>query len=872
MKIARKFRIHFSAALAVALSLSACSNIDDWKIADFDYFRSHPLPTQAQMVKKDVPDSKATAAAKQSQTVLDQMAGYDKPLAGPVARGEGGLISEFRVEANTASPPVMKQVATEPSGNILKSLPLDQTKPPAPKTPVVPKNPDANANGNGGALELRQMLEGQDAKNPNNGVPASALSSLADSSANADPRAERQVEINFNNTSLRAVVEFVFGEYIKKPYVIASDFVDKEVNWVAQGEFSNEEIKRMFESFLDAQGIVVKQSDGVFVVANRGADAKSLGSGDLGIATGIWRLRHVDAAETMLLIRPFVSNPEAVALMDKRNTMIVTASGPELRYIDAFLRSVDTPNFKDKRILVYSPQYISAESMVTLIQALPQQLGMNSAEGKKQIEAAIIAGTKRVVIVADGQESRDVVMQYINQIDRAGARQKQIFYYALRNQVVDEVKNTLSSLLPGVLPDAAEVTVVSNLPTNSLVITATADQYFEIKKVIDRLDYRVPSVLIDATIVEVQLNDNLAYGVEWFLGGRVGKIKGDITTDLTNAAAIASPATRIGVVSLSNNTFATIDLLASETNLRVLSRPRVLVKNKATATIKSTDQVRIVKSVLTTSVQQGGDNIPKREFEDKEVGVSLQVTPRIAEDGTVNMAVKIQDSRQGADDDNSGERPRFNVREVNTELVTKNGETILIGGLIRNNATRTKSKVPFFGDLPIVGQAFSNTNDVDQRTELVIFMTPYLVVDEVSARLVSESISGLVNLNPELAKNSLTPDPDLSSPVDKSKPAGDKKIKPVSAAPVTQDEEYPQNKPMPENLFAEPPPIPPSNIPPPPPPPPSSSSSPEAGRAEKFISNPSPKKDGPPTLAPDDDLSSAPVGRVVKPLNKPLLQ
>lgn len=828
-KTHRKFAF---AAIAAALLLSACGSPELPEKKSLDYFLSHPMPTKDQLLQQNAPDSKIQAGVQQAQSVLDRMAQYDKPVAGPMPRGEGGVISEFTIKPQPTRP-AMKTVP----GSIEAPAPV-AVKPAAKPVPAA----DAEA------LALRQQLEGK---------PAPALENTI------DPGQKRQVEINFNNASLRAVIEFVFGEYIKKPYVIASDFADKEVNWVAQGEFTEAEVRRMFEAFLDIQGVGITEVGGVYSVGAKTGSVKSVGGGAFGSSTGVWRLKSIDVSEAIQIIRPFVSNPEAAVMLDKSNTLIVNGNSSEVHAIDNFLRTVDTGNFKDKHIIVYAPKNISAEAMVTLLQSLPQQMGLNSSEGKKQIEVALVTGAKRVVIVADSQETRDIAMQYVDQVDQPGKRQRQVFYYALRNQIVEDVRTTLTTLLPGLLPDVSEITAVANTPTNSLVITATPDQYFEIKKVIDRLDFRIPSVLIDATIVEVQLNDNLAYGVEWFLGGRAGKVRGDITTDLANAA-IPTPAARIGVISLTNNTFATLDLLASQTDLRVLSRPRVLVKNRATATIKSTDQVRIIKSVLTTNVQQGGSNIPQREFEDKEVGVSLQVTPRISEDGTVNMNVKIQDSRQGADDDASGERPRFNVREVDTELVSKNGETILIGGLIRNNASRVKTKVPVLGDIPILGQAFANTSDVDQRTELVIFLTPYLVMDEVSARLISEAVGGLVRTNPEAASLEKIPSPDLANPPS-SKPAV-KEPRPVPEAkplpPGLLDDVKPDPKPANKPLSPDAPGVPPP--PPPPMPPVEMVPPPEPSAKDSYIYSPKPSS-GPPTLAPDDTPSPAPDSKSIAP-------
>lgn len=906
------FSIGRSLAVLTALTaVTGCESADKNWLQKYDYFAANPPRSKEQLLADQPPGPKAQQAVAHSQAVLDQMANYDRPVTEPMPRGEGGLISNFSLPSSgrnnpgsrlqmigqsappaaesakratrhdprannprgaataepqsSFTPPVVSDTAVPPAPaaidaglNIVSAPPAMPAPEPAPTLSAPP--PTATTNDDAPALQaLRLALEtsaNQAVETPPATNPTATETNSAGPTAAVPPN-DYNVDINFNNTSLRTVIEFVFGQYIKQPYSIASDFQDKEVNWIVQGNFTPAQTKRLFDAFLDVQGAVVAWQNGFYTIANKTGQQRVGSGGEMGLNMGVWHLRSLDAAEALQAVRPFLASPENAQTIARTNILIVNGTTGELQAIDNFLRSVDVDNFKDKRVLVYAPEHISAEGLTTLLQALPQQLGMNTSEGKKQIEAAVISGAKRVVIVTDNPETRDVVLQYLRQVDRPGRRQRQVFYYGLRNQTVDDVRSTLTSLLPGIIPDAADITVVANAPTNSLVIGATADQYYEIKKVIDRLDYRVPSVMIDTTIVEVQLNENLAYGVEWFLGGRLGRVRGDITTDLTNAAAIPTPAARIGVVSLANNTFATLDLLASETNLRVLSRPRVIVKNKATATIKSTDQVRIVKSVLTTNAQQGGSNLPQREFEDKEVGVSLQVTPRIAEDGTVNMAVKIQDSRQGATDNSSGEpQPTFNIREVNTELVSKNGNTMMIGGLIRNTNSRVKRKVPFLGDLPFLGQAFANTNDVDQRTELIVFLTPYLVVDELSARLVSEALSNLAQLNPTTATNTAAPELDLTTP------ANEKPKLPEPPPPPPE----PANKQLSPTAVETQPTV---MIPPPPPPIDLLDETPATVPAPKPAT-----KLPPPSLADDPAPSPVPESRApgLPPIAKPLLQ
>ncbi|MGD9650660.1 MAG: secretin N-terminal domain-containing protein, partial [Dongiaceae bacterium] len=557
----------------------------------------------------------------------------------------------------------------------------------------------------------------------------------------------------------------------------------------------------------------------------------------------------VDAVEAAQVVRPFIGGAERVQVLDRRNVLTVIGGPAEIRAVDKFLQILDVPDFAAKRVIIYGPRYVSAEGMLTLLQNLPQQLGLNTSEGKRQIEAALIGGTRRLVIVADSAGSREAILRYIDQVDTPTAHPRQVFFYSLRNQTAEDLRNALTALLPGIIPDPAEITLVANTPSNALMISATADQYYELRKIIDRLDYRIPSVMIDATIVEVQLNDSLAYGVEWFLRGREGDLVNTAAVNLGNPLNIPSPVPgQIKLLSSQWDSRATLNLLASETNLRVLSRPRILVKNRSTATIKSIDQVRVLKSVLTTDVTVGGSNIPRREFEEKDVGITLQVTPRIAEDGSINMNVKIEDSRQGANDTSSGEsQPTFNVREVNTELLSQNGQTILIGGLIKNNLSRERQKIPFFGNLPLIGDAFRNLADENQRTELIVFLTPYLASDEMSAKLLSEAVSNMAMLNPDMARNAEAPGLYLGSTqptaVEAPPPPAPKPAKAVRKS-APRPLETPRNLPAPPDALPESSLNMPEQTPPAPPP------SPDITAEDRYQPRSPGSPRGRPTLAP----------------------
>lgn len=573
------------------------------------------------------------------------------------------------------------------------------------------------------------------------------------------------VEIEFVNARLRSVIEFIFNDYLKKPYTILPDFKDADVNLLMSGSFSQREILRMFEVFLDRHGVSVSETNGLFIISSRLQKA-DLDASTAGQTTAFWRLRFLNAQDIIPIAREFLSVPKALMIIPGVNMIVVTASGPEVRQIDNLMASIDVPYFSDTRILLYVPRYLTARALVALLQNLSRKLNVGQQAREKIVDAEIVENSNRVVIVTRDGEVEKIVRDFLHEVDRPGQNRAQVFYYPLRNERASDVSATVNAVINSLFLDAEDISIVPHGPTNSLIITATPEQYFEIRKLFARLDFTVPSVLIDTTIVEVQLNESLAYGVEWFLSKQFGDAAlADVTTNLINSAATggffgtgATGGTTIGIISLTANQFFILDVLASETELRVLSRPRILVKNKSRAVFKSIDEIRVVQSVESSDIQVAGATGFVRTFVEKEVGVTLEVTPTIADDGTISLDIKIEDSRQGAPDFSSGEpQPTFNRREITTTLIVGHGETVFIAGLIQSTAQQDRRKIPLLGDLPLIGAAFATETDSVTRTELIIMVTPYIVFDRQAARIVSEALtgSGLLERPPRPAGTSI---------------------------------------------------------------------------------------------------------------------
>jgi general secretion pathway protein D len=320
-----------------------------------------------------------------------------------------------------------------------------------------------------------------------------------------------------------------------------------------------------------------------------------------------------------------------------------------------------------------------------------------------------------------------------------GTRQN-VYYYNLANQEASTVAAAVNRMTGNLFPADLQPTVVELPETNALMITAEPRQYRTIRRMIDRIDYTVPSVLLDATLVEVQLNEQVGYGVEWFLNEVGDDIAFDFSSNFRNLTQAAGAQTTAGLLYLPENWFVVLDLLQDRTELSILSRPRISVSNGDTARLNSTDDIPIVTSEISTQATADANirtNIERREF-----GLQLEITPKIADDGSIDLEILIEDSRRGQDE-SVGEitQPTFNVRRVETNVKVQNGRTILIGGLFQRRDQNQVQGIPGAVDVPVLGKLFGTEVDDNQRTELLVFVTPYVVMDPDTSEALGRTFS-----------------------------------------------------------------------------------------------------------------------------------
>ena len=280
------------------------------------------------------------------------------------------------------------------------------------------------------------------------------------------------------------------------------------------------------------------------------------------------------------------------------------------------------------------------------------------------------------------------------------------------------------------------VRVVADEKRNALLIRAPRTEYRRIEQALRELDKAPMQVLIEASIVEVSLTGNLEYGVEWYLQNGLGQGReGQASLNMNKSGTIAAkqPGFSYTIVNLdkANLVRATLNALATKSQVRLLSNPSVLVLNNHSASIQVGRQQPIRSS---TSVTTG--NLVTESITYKDTGVMLSVTPSVNAGGLISMDITQQVTDVGETDVPTGQR-YFQTRQIQTRVAVRSGEPIVLGGLIRENDSGSRSGVPGFSDIPLLGALFSTTSNQRDRTELLVLMTPRVLEDDDQLRSAS---------------------------------------------------------------------------------------------------------------------------------------
>jgi len=350
---------------------------------------------------------------------------------------------------------------------------------------------------------------------------------------------------------------------------------------------------------------------------------------------------------------------------------------------------------------------------------------------------------------------------------------------------------------------SGQVLLVPNIDTNSIIVVAPPNLQPVVMSVLNQMDELPAQVMIEAVIMEADLNKQDQFGVEWNIAqtklfgtnnsaATIGQDfglhlppngSGATSTNGISGAPGAALEKGFTYALTAGQATAFINAVANNTKSNVLSTPRILTSNNATAQINISESVPYISSQTTDT---NGTTISNTSF--LNVGVILTVTPRITSNGYVMMDVSqtantLLSFINGA--------PEVNQRESQSTVSIKDGETIVLGGIIQNNISDIVNKVPILGDLPIIGNLFRSSNKTKGKTELLVFLTPHVVRTPEDARALRQMTTDQMDkqirdqVTETIHDQPATPSAPSTVPAPSTKPAADMSPSDNGGAPVS---------------------------------------------------------------------------------------
>jgi general secretion pathway protein D len=531
----------------------------------------------------------------------------------------------------------------------------------------------------------------------------------------------------------------------------------------------------MLESILDLYGAKISRRKGHYRIYPRDTPGSSvLGLGDidarmkLGFGYRVVPLEYVSASEMVKILESVSGEERDIRADDTRNLIILGGSSENVSNMLNAIELFDVDWMQNTNVALIRINHTDVDDILEDLRVmLTANQGEVEAGGVLRLET--IERLNSILVITRQFAYLERVRDFVRKLDvpaqGAGSR---LYVYEVRNSTADDLAGLLESLFnmkqeedegfdsdedltgPGSYPvtlslepteEEAEPIVTAGDPTddsdsdedsqtspqisivpvpdsNSLLIFATPSQFSSIELALEKLDKPPLQVLIEVTIMDVQLTGDLAYGIQWFLehGDADSGGLATIGDALTFPQTFSYAGVRDG-----GDVRAILGLLSADGKVEVLSSPSVLVRNNNSASIRVGNQ----QPVGTAALNPDGTIIAS-SVTYRDTGVLLEIEPSITSSGTVNVEITQQVTDVGEIDVATSQRTFLN-RNLSTSVSVNNGETIILGGLIRTNKAITSSGVPGLRDLPILGFLFGKTVTSNVRVELVMMLSPRII-------------------------------------------------------------------------------------------------------------------------------------------------
>lgn len=590
-------------------------------------------------------------------------------------------------------------------------------------------------------------------------LSAAAFSVQAEVAASEDGKSWT---VNIRNADIQAFISQI-ADMTGKNFVVDPRVRARDVTVVSTKALSAAEVYELFLSVLQVHGYAaVPSGDIIKIVPNTTAKQSNLplvGKNEAGgeaLVTRVIPVENSPVEELVPVLRPLVPQYGHLAAVGSANALIISDHMDNIRRMEAIIASLDNAESEDVQVIKL--EHAFAGDMVKMLESLTPQTG--GRRGKTKDGGVTVVADERTnrLIIKGDRITRQRMAQMIRNLDTPASATGGVQVVRLSHGDAEALAELLknfaegaSAAKPGADGKAAaaavtgdKVSIQADKSLNALVIRAEPAMMKEIMSVISQLDVRRAQILIEAAIVEVSGDTGKALGFQYVAGSDetgVGAINfgnaGLTINSIVQALATEDPSglalgdgITMGFGEQDSNGDlkwgALIQALSTSTDVNLLSTPSILTLDNQEASIVVGENVPFITGT-STSTGSGVSN-PFQTIQREDVGLSLKVTPHVAGLSTIRLELEQENSQVK---DSVGEAADIvtTTRKLESTVLADDGETIALGGLIRDNITKTVRKVPILGDIPLLGILFRSTSNSREKSNLMVFLRPTILPD-----------------------------------------------------------------------------------------------------------------------------------------------
>jgi len=611
---------------------------------------------------------------------------------------------------------------------------------------------------------------------------------------------EEGVTLNFEKAQLHEFLRVIFDTILKQNYIVDPSVIGT-VTLHTTRPITMAAVLPTVESVLQLNNAAVVYDDGVYRIiplasAPYAARSPSVGrysSGrDVGYGFQVVPLQFASATEIEKILTPFLADGSTLRVDAARNLLILGGPRFRLEELLATVRTFDVDWLKGMSFAMFRLEYADA---LTMVEELEQIVGTGSETPLAGIVRLLpIERLNAVLVITHRPDHVGSIRSLIEQFDIGveGSGGRRLFVYEIENGKAENIANSLQQIFgssdaeepatgqrglsadsvfrsassvsralppPGATsagqvqaPGTADgrggvaaeqqgnIKIIADTDNNSILVLASQDDYRSIEAAIRQLDIAPRQVLIEATIAEVSLSDNLNYGVRWFLE----KSDWELGFNAPVPGGASGEGLAFAFFDQDSSVRAFFDLLSANSNVKFLSTPQVMVLDNQTATIRVGDQIPVTTRSSQSTSNPDAPIVTEVQFRD--TGTLLTVTPRINAGGQVTLEISQEVSLPGSTPAvGGGGNVSIAQRTINSSVTVQSGQTVVLGGLILETTSEGRTGIPVLQNIPLLGNLFRNTTEDVFRTELLITVKPLVIRNSSEMREVTEDLRSQIS-------------------------------------------------------------------------------------------------------------------------------